>query len=277
MSGKKTGWDRASSLITDNFLGGTGGAILDFAQRAEAATWGNAANLDDMQFAKGYQGANYGLGALGMLGGGLQAWDGYEQHQAGDQVGGILNMVSGGASAGSGLLSMFSASSAANGLSTSVFATEAATAGAGAGAGGAGAATVAGAGALPIVAAVLGGAAAGTGLGLKGNEFVEELGWLGEGVETGKKRDWSDWAADQGTARREELLEMGLGETIAGIGGFGETCRASAIGAVGAAGTGLLGIGNDGLELAKSVGGGAADLAGDAWAGAQDRFDSWFD
>lgn len=98
--------------------------------------------------------------------------------------------------------------------------------------------------------------AAGMAFGSQSNKMVADSGLLGENVD-GSSRNWSDMAADWGTAADEAVGGGALG-TVAGV---GATLAGSAVGT----GATVAGSGLVAADMAVDLGSAGVDLAGDAW------------
>lgn len=238
--------DQATSLATDNLVGGVGGAVMDMIQNgneyARMMTAGQspiAASpiVDELgylgQSSKMKAGAvagGFGLSGLGVLGGTMQGVQGVEELADGNLEDGLLNTAAGAGSFVSGATGMFA--SAGNGLAIG-----------GTGAAGLGTA-VGAAGAAPIAATVGGGLAAGITVGQRSNSYIADTGLLGQNND-GSGRSWSDWAADAGADTYANARENGDSENWAMAKGLGVTGAASVAAVPGAAVTGVAGLATD--------------------------------
>ena len=106
--------------------------------------------------------------------------------------------------------------------------------------------------------ALMASAAGGMAYGGAANNYIADTGTLGKNVD-GSNRNWSDMAADWGTAADEAV--GGRRSRHGGRPGIGATVAGSVVGTAGAIGTSAMVAGDVALE----IGGAGLDLAGDAW------------
>lgn len=103
---------------------------------------------------------------------------------------------------------------------------------------------------------LMGAGAGGMAVGNASNNFIADTGVLGKNVDR-SSRNWSDMAADWGTAADEAVGGGALG-TAAGL---GATVAGSVVGTGGAIATSGLALADSTLELGAA----GIDAAGDAW------------
>jgi hypothetical protein len=181
------------------------------------------------------------LGGLGMVHGFASMLDGVGQLADGDTANGVVDVAGGGAmmAGGAAALGAFGSGAAATALG-------------------------------PIGAIA--------GLGMLGNDYVGEKGWLGKN-EDGSGRTWADWGTDTvsgGYDSMKEGMGGGTGAAIAaGIASAPLALGVGALGLAGAVGTGVCAAGEGIWEGVKGVGGWMGETGSAIGSGVSDFFSGW--